>query len=136
MSSFVPTVQSPLFDYVLDEQQVEIELNQKLPYVRASAEFRFLVRVGANDPRIKINASHMRIRKVSVCGQEVRDYEYFDLMDRIVSKEGEERNVKDLQQCVGVPLSQFVDGTTCVCLPRHIDYPRFIYTSRCRAFFA
>jgi hypothetical protein len=101
-ASRAATAQAEFSDYVLGEEFVRLVFHENSPTVTCEAQFTFFVRVGALDPRIRLNASQLRIRSVTVSidGRDKElDYEYPDLLRRIVTKDGDGYNeVRDLQQ--------------------------------------
>ncbi len=100
-SSRAATAQSEFSDYVIGEEFVRLVFHESSPTVTCEAQFTVFVRVGALDPRIRLNASQLRIRSVTVSidgANKPLDYEYYDLMKRIVTKDGDGYNeVRDLQ---------------------------------------
>jgi aminopeptidase N len=92
------TANAPPTDYVLSEQEVRLEFFEGVGRVQGAAVFEFHVRTGAVDPRIRLNASQMTIRRVSV-GRKLGDgtlrfeaveYAYFDLLRTIVANDPDE----------------------------------------------
>jgi len=93
------TLQAPPCDYVLDAQDLDLKFFENSAHVNGRTKLDFFVRVGAKNPVIRLNASQMQINRVTVCGQEIHDYQYFDMLRTIVAPSADSKpDVKDLQQ--------------------------------------